>query len=307
MKQITLLIPVVLTSILPCINDTLLVNQDPTKDELKFSFQDTEFKLPLHIYLPEKKSDQKDEKKFSLILCYPYFPGTSNEISAMHKSYWGEEAKKRGIAVIYVEVGQQYYVRIATLVTMQNPAAIETLIEHSLKHILKKYPIDDKKIIITGASMGGQISFTAYNLFPNKFAACIPMPGQCSGEISKKLKNKHIFMIRGENENVQTSALMDQQAKELKEIGAKVKYEIIKGQPHIIQIDQKILFEWIDPIISKPVLSNPKEGKCLLCNKQIDENHIREHNNSKYGFCSQKCAEVFVKNPDKHIKPSKKS
>ncbi|MBI4245465.1 MAG: hypothetical protein HY606_15355 [Planctomycetes bacterium] len=305
MKQITLSILMITSSALPCTSN-ILNNQDSTKDEIKLNLQNTEFKLPLHIYLPEKKSEQKDKKKYPLILCYPFFPGTSNEISITHRS-WGEEAKKREFAVVYVEVGQDFYMRLGMSMAMRDTAPVKLLIEQSLEYIIRKYPIDEKKIIITGSTTGGQVAFTAFNLFTNKFSACISMSGECSGELSNKLKNKNIFLIRGDNENPQISTLMDRQAKQLKEIGAKVKYEVIKGQHHVFQLDPKILFEWIDPIINKPALSNPKEGKCLLCNKPIDENHIREHNNNKYGFCSQKCAEAFAKNPDKHIKPSKKS
>ncbi|MBI4242990.1 MAG: dienelactone hydrolase family protein [Planctomycetes bacterium] len=289
------------------VNSTSTNSEDPAylTDELKFKLGKSEIRLPLYIYynaLTKQNDKNKKEEKLPLILCYPMFPGTKNEIEGMQEYYWGEGAKKRNIIIAYIEVGQ-YHMKMTT----EDLSIIDILVNKSLERIKQICPVDEKKIIITGASMGAQVAFYAFNQNPSKFSGCVSMGGICPLELSNKLKDKHIYMIRGEKEDPMLAALIDEQVTDLKKIEAKVKYDILKGQPHIFDIDPKLLFNWIDHVISKPRLSNPKEGKCLICNSEISEDFSEEYKEKLYGFCSKKCSNTFIKNPDVYINTGKDS
>lgn len=72
-----------------------------------------------------------------------------------------------------------------TLMLEQKPTATKplALVMELIDQLITDLPVDPNRIYITGLSMGGIGTFDAISLFPNKFAAAVPVCG--AGDISK--------------------------------------------------------------------------------------------------------------------------
>jgi len=65
----------------------------------------------------------------------------------------------------------------------ETPSYAMVLTMNLIEEILKKYPVNQKKIYVTGLSMGGFATWDIISRFPGKFAAAIPICG--GGDVSK--------------------------------------------------------------------------------------------------------------------------
>lgn len=99
-----------------------------------------------------------------------------------------------------------------------------------IKKLLKEHNIDEKRVYITGLSMGGYGTWTAIINFPELFAAAIPICG--GGDVSKveKVKNIPIWVVHAEDDPVVPVENSRTLVRKLSEIGGKIKYtEYEKG------------------------------------------------------------------------------
>lgn len=71
-----------------------------------------------------------------------------------------------------------------------------------LEDILKKYPIDQTRIYITGLSMGGYGTWDLIARYPEKFAAAVPICG--GGDVGKapRIKNIPIWAFHGAKDSL---------------------------------------------------------------------------------------------------------
>jgi len=97
-----------------------------------------------------------------------------------------------------------------------------------------KTQIELDRLYLTGLSMGGYGTFTLASLFPEKFAAIVPIcaPYDCN-ERTNKLLSIPMWVFHGENDDIVDVIYSRENVNFLKKLGAKeVKYTEYEGVDH---------------------------------------------------------------------------
>ncbi len=100
-----------------------------------------------------------------------------------------------------------------------------------LDNILRDYPIDRDRVVLTGFSMGGLGTWSWATHAPDRFAAIMPVAGSIDTVENEKLKMP-IWIISSEADQAVPVVGADQTMKSLKAIGADVQYTRLKDKDH---------------------------------------------------------------------------
>lgn len=110
------------------------------------------------------------------------------------------------------------------------------LVLHAIEMVKRKHAIDDQRIIVTGFSEGGSVSFVAALRHPEVFAGAIPMCGEYVPQVSPVIKpdegarTPRMYIITGEHDrDVKTNRLAE---RELENAGYPVILREFKGMGH---------------------------------------------------------------------------
>ena len=101
-----------------------------------------------------------------------------------------------------------------------------------LNDIIKKYSVNDKKVSITGLSMGGFGTWEMGMQFPKTFSAMAPICGGGMAWRTTALKNKPIWAFHGDADNVVSISNTNDMVDGARKNGANVKYTIFNGVMH---------------------------------------------------------------------------
>ncbi len=101
-----------------------------------------------------------------------------------------------------------------------------------LEHVESMLSIDEKRIYLTGLSMGGFGSWGLITSFPDKFAAAVPVCGGGNPGATKKIKDLPIWVFHGDADNVVPVDRSRVMVEALKKHGSKVKYTEYPGVNH---------------------------------------------------------------------------
>ena len=71
-----------------------------------------------------------------------------------------------------------------------------------LDHVIATYPIDPKRIYVTGLSMGGYATWDVLSRRPRQFAAAIPLSGGGNRDLGEALKNVPVWAYHGSTDSV---------------------------------------------------------------------------------------------------------
>jgi len=71
-----------------------------------------------------------------------------------------------------------------------------------LDEIISEYPIDQKRIYLTGISMGGYGAWDLATKYPQRFAAAVPLCGGGTPEKAESLKNLPIWAFHGAKDEI---------------------------------------------------------------------------------------------------------
>jgi predicted peptidase len=144
-------------------------------------------------------------EKFPAIILFPQCPEGKS---------WSSMTNK-------VEDGKKIYQRT----TEKKPGEMSKLLMGLITDTEKKEKVDKKRIYIMGLSMGGFGTFDMLYLYPNTFAAAVPICGghlpELAGDYAKKVP---IWLFHGAKDNVVSPDLSRNMYAKLKELGAEVKY-----------------------------------------------------------------------------------
>jgi predicted peptidase len=66
-----------------------------------------------------------------------------------------------------------------------------------LDEIIERYPVDPKRIFVTGLSMGGYATWDLAMEYPNRFAGIAPVCGSSSKERIESLRNVPVWAFHG--------------------------------------------------------------------------------------------------------------
>ena len=101
-----------------------------------------------------------------------------------------------------------------------------------LLNIIAEYGADDKKVSVTGMSMGGFGTWEMGMQFPELFAALAPICGGGMSWRTPALKNKPVWAFHGDADNVVDISNSYDMVNGARKNGAQVKFTIFNGVMH---------------------------------------------------------------------------
>ena len=110
-----------------------------------------------------------------------------------------------------------------------------------------KYRIDQKRIYLTGMSMGGSGVWALAMKHPEYFAAAIPLCGGWRTKNIKAMKDVPVWAFHSENDKIISPTETEKMVNALRKAGGKVRYSKLKGQGHSIHriYEKREIYEWL--------------------------------------------------------------
>ncbi|MCM8529875.1 MAG: prolyl oligopeptidase family serine peptidase [Lentisphaeraceae bacterium] len=105
-------------------------------------------------------------------------------------------------------------------------------LELLLTHVKKTYKVDEKRIYLTGLSMGGFGSWAWAAKSPQHFAAVAPICGGGNPKTAKSLKKLPIWVFHGDKDSAVNISKSQVMVDALKKIDGNVKFTIYPGVKH---------------------------------------------------------------------------
>ena len=176
-----------------------------------------------------------------LILALPWGGGTPELTLGMVDAYWSREASRRGYIVIAPSIlGSS----LATEAAEFLPALFSWLDEH--------VSYDPERVVVAGASNGGRGVFHVLTAAPERFAAAIGMPGSYSGptEMLEPFAGKPVWLMVGEMDRGWQASTEATRAT-LEAAGITPRVNLIRGQGHVLRLDDRILMDWLDEVLAR--------------------------------------------------------
>lgn len=143
-------------------------------------------------------------------------------------AYWRQESEKRGWIVVSpaTPVPERFY------------EGTERYIPLLLDHVSGQFSVENERFHLGGVSAGGKSAFRLAIDWPDRFKSVLVLPGfppddDDFGKL-EKLRGKPIAMFVGENDPSWV-AQMQKTADALKTLKIDVKFEIVKGEDHVIR------------------------------------------------------------------------
>jgi predicted peptidase len=110
--------------------------------------------------------------------------------------------------------------------TPGNERAVNALLEKAEK----SYVIDEKKVIVTGFSMGGQGTWYWGDKYPDRFSAAVPLAGTPTA--SAATWRIPVFAVHSRDDQVQPIGPTEQRIAELKKRGVNAQIVVLSGIQH---------------------------------------------------------------------------
>ena len=117
-----------------------------------------------------------------------------------------------------------------------------------VEELLKKLPVDPKRIYLTGYSMGGYGTFQLLSQEPKMWAAAVPVAGGGNPGAVKDYRKVPIWVFHGEADKVVPVTQSQAMVEALKEARSEVKYTEFAGAGHGVAdrvYDDEKVHEWI--------------------------------------------------------------
>jgi predicted peptidase len=112
-----------------------------------------------------------------------------------------------------------------------NPTSEAAVLE-LLDYIKTHYSIDDRRLLVTGFSMGGIGTWHMVARHPRLFSAAIPMSGTVGQETVKKIKDTPVYVIHSKQDEFFPFKQVEEMVQILKDRGVPVQLELVAGISH---------------------------------------------------------------------------
>lgn len=189
-----------------------------------------------------KPRGYSDVVNHPVILALPWGAGTPGLALGMVDAYWNGEASRRGYVVLAPSILGS---TLATEADEFLPALFDWLDEN--------VSYDPARVVVAGASMGGIGVFHVLTSDPARFAAAIAMPGRYSGstEALQPFEGKPVWLMVGEMDTG-WHAPTEAARVSLEAAGITPRVNLIRGQGHVLRIDDRMLLDWLDEVLERP-------------------------------------------------------
>src|SRR5262249_37504900 len=117
-----------------------------------------------------------------------------------------------------------------------------------LDEVQKKYKVDDKRIYLTGLSMGGFGTWSLAAKYPDKWAAIVPICGGGDPKDAEKIKDISCWCFHGDADMAVKVERSRDMIEALKKGGGKPKYDEYQGVGHNSwdkAYGTKELYDWL--------------------------------------------------------------
>lgn len=117
-----------------------------------------------------------------------------------------------------------------------------------LDEAIKKYPIDESRIYMTGMSLGGFGTWEFACRYPERLAAAAPVCGGGKPDQAAAMKNVPVWAFHGDRDSVVPYRRTKSMVEALERVGGNVKFTCLPGQGH--NIGSKVysnheLYDWM--------------------------------------------------------------
>ncbi len=194
-------------------------------------------RVEVAIFKPQNYSDSGNHP---LILALPWGGGTPALALGMVDAYWNREASRRGYLVVAPSILGSSLGREA-----------DEFIPALFSWLGENVSYDTERVVVAGASNGGRGAFHVLASDPSRFAAVIGMPGTYSGppEALEPFAGKPVWLMVGEmdrgwHEGTEATRVT------LEVAGISPRVNTIRGQGHVLRMDDRILMDWLDEVLA---------------------------------------------------------
>jgi predicted peptidase len=114
----------------------------------------------------------------------------------------------------------------------EKPSIPMKLTMEAVESLAKKYPVDQKRIYVTGLSMGGYGTWDAVQRWPEYFAAAMPLCGGGDDKLADRIKNVPIWAFHGDKDTAVKTERSRAMIEAIKKSGGNPKYTEYQGVGH---------------------------------------------------------------------------
>ncbi|MFO0831754.1 MAG: nuclear transport factor 2 family protein [Phycisphaerales bacterium] len=173
------------------------------------------------------------EREYPVLLAMPPGAQDENMTEDALARYWEKEAKARGWAVV-------------SPISTQEGADFKWEIDPLLDDVARHVKVEGGRFHLAGISNGGLSAFNLAIREPEKFASLTTLPGHppTAADFAKlaRIKDIPVTMFVGELDTRWHDEGQKTEDK-LKKLGGRVKFEIVKGEGHVMNLKPKDLFD----------------------------------------------------------------
>ena len=179
--------------------------------------------------------------------------GTDNRAQLIHGRAFMRKAAEKGCYVLVPQCPPEkiwagrHWRDKGTSLTQKPSGPMEAVME-IVAELEKEYPIDPKRRIITGLSMGGYGTWDAIQRWPEKFVAAAPICGGGDPGNVAQLKDLPIWVFHGDADGVVPVGRSRSMVEALKKIDGNVRYTEYPGVGHASWVpayEEAELLEWM--------------------------------------------------------------
>lgn len=187
----------------------------------KFTTSDGKASLDYLVYLPEGY-DKDKAKRWTLVV---FLHGSGERGADV------QVVRKTGLTQTIEQRGAIPYVMIAPQCPTNTSWQVGTL-EKLLDQVLSDYRIDNKRVVLTGLSMGGFGTWNWSVEHPERFAGLIPICGGGKTDKAAALKGMPIWAFHGDADPAVKFATGQAMVDAAKAAGAEINFTVYPGVGH---------------------------------------------------------------------------
>jgi len=147
-----------------------------------------------------------------------------------------------------VEQGENFPFLIAAPQCPQNDWWFTSELDAWLSELLKQLPVDEKRIYLTGLSMGGFATWYWAIEHPERFAAIAPVCGGGEPFLVERIKDVPVWAFHGADDNVVPLRRTLEMVDALKKVGKNVRFTVYENTGHdswTKAYNTPELYEWL--------------------------------------------------------------